>query len=112
MNQRIHAGFPDIRITIEVKRGIEKRMRQPSFRAAIPQKMAQRIHFCGRDVRVCAQIERGIKQGMRLPPLKSAGSNEMQQWANALGEIGIGRPVKIRIEKISKFASPARPQYA
>jgi hypothetical protein len=36
----------------------------------------------------------------------------MQQWADALGEIGIGRPIKIRIEKVSKFASPARPQYA
>jgi hypothetical protein len=74
--------------------------------------MTQRIHFRGRDVRVCAQVERGIKQRMRLPPLKSAGGNEMQQWADALGEIGIGRPIKIRIEKVSKFASPARPQYA
>jgi hypothetical protein len=97
IEQRIGCG---VRMLLHIVDGIETRMRIAQLRRTGLHVMQQGVEPARRDIRVVLYVPRTVEETIWITPLGGTVTDEMLiRTQVAAGDVGIARPIPVRIEK-------------
>jgi hypothetical protein len=106
VDERVDAGFADIRIRGEVCGQVEKWMGVAGLQRSVLDEMDQGVEAGAGHIRILTAIVDGIEEGVRVGSGLRAGTEEMEHWIQAgLGYLGMVSEIERGVEQRMRAAA-------